>query len=165
METIIGLSFNLPRKNQNELVIGVLLTVNDINERKQLDRKLAQSELRFRTIFEQAPMGIALVNSYSGKPIQFNQKFSYILGYEYDEIFSKENLNLIHTDDTENFKKNMELLNSGKLKLLSMELRFLRKDKSIIWTNLTCLPLWTEEDKVRLNLRILIDITDRKITK
>ena len=151
-----------PVKNQNELVIGVLLTVNDINERKQLDRKLAQSELRFRTIFEQAPMGIALVNSYSGKPIQFNQKFSYILGYEYDEIFSKENLNLIHTDDTENFKKNMELLNSGKLKLLSMELRFLRKDKSIIWTNLTCLPLWTEEDKVRLNLRILIDITDRK---
>ena len=43
-----------------------------------------------------------------------------------------------------------------------MEMRYFKPDGNLIWTYLTCVPLWTEKDTVRLNLRILVDITHRK---
>ncbi|MBK6605068.1 MAG: PAS domain S-box protein [Leptospiraceae bacterium] len=151
-----------PVKNEKDLIIGVLFTVNDINDRKQLHRELAQSELRFRTIFDQAPMGIALANSYSGIPVQVNQKFCEILGSDSDELTNIEFLNFIFPGDKEFYEENMNRLNSGKIKLFAIELRFIKKDGSLIWTHVTCVPLWNKDDKIRLNIRILIDITHRK---
>ena len=151
-----------PVLNESDLIIGVLFTTADINERKKIDKKLAESEIQFRTIFEQAPMGIALVDSITGAPIQVNEKFSKILGSTLEEVTSDTYLKMIYSEDLEFFLENMRRLNTGKIKLFSMEMRYFKPDGNLIWTYLTCVPLWTEKDTVRLNLRILVDITHRK---
>lgn len=151
-----------PVFNDSNSIVGVLFTTKDINERKILDRKLFLSQLRFRTIFEQAPMGIALTNSITGIPIQVNHKFLEILEYSETEITSELYFNIIHPGDLDFFKENMKRLNEGIIKQFSMEIRFRKKNEEIIWTHLTCVPLWTEGESEKLNIRILIDITHRK---
>lgn len=151
-----------PVKNQEEKVIGVLFTTKDINEKKQMDEKLTQSELRFRTIFEQAPLGIALINSTTSEIIQANYKFAQILGLQQDELKSNSYLKLTHPEDLSQYKENLEKLNNGKIKIFSMEIRYMKPNGNTIWSHLTCVLLWTEKDSIKMNLRILVDITHRK---
>jgi PAS domain S-box-containing protein len=60
---------------------------------------------------------------------------------------------------------NMKRLLAGEIDSFSMEKRYIRKDQTIMWGNLTCVPLWTEEKNVRYHLAMVEDITDRKRTE
>jgi PAS domain S-box-containing protein len=58
----------------------------NIDHRKKMEKALRNSEARFRGIFEQAAVGITLLNL-EGNFLKFNQKLPEILGYRSDEIF------------------------------------------------------------------------------
>ena len=59
--------------------------MNDKNY-KQAEDNLVKNEKRFRTIFEQAPLGIALINSITGHIYEVNQKFADITGMTMAEL-------------------------------------------------------------------------------
>src|SRR5438105_4543824 len=58
--------------------------VDDITERKRAEEALGRSERQFRALFEEAAVGIALVDS-AGRPFESNRKLEQMLGYSAHE--------------------------------------------------------------------------------
>ena len=70
----------------------------DITAQKEAQSALAASELRFRTAFENAPIGMALMDA-SGQTVQVNAAISSLLGYSEEELLATTFRELTHPDD------------------------------------------------------------------
>ena len=75
--------------NKEGKPIAVIKSGQDITQRKQAEVTLRENEERFRSIFNQAGVGIVQV-SLAGKLILFNQKFADILAYEPQKLRQKK---------------------------------------------------------------------------
>ena len=73
---------------KNDLRI-ILLTIEDITERKRLEDLLAESEARYRRVFETASDGIVLLEKGKGTIIQTNPATEKMLGYSEEECVGK----------------------------------------------------------------------------
>ncbi|HEY4617592.1 MAG TPA: PAS domain S-box protein, partial [Flavobacterium sp.] len=104
--------------------------------------KLFDSEIKFKTIFDQASVGIARVDSYTGNFMEVNKKHRDLLGYTLSEI-TKLNFQFItHPEDLEEDLSNLEKLRQGEIREYSMEKRYITKLGDLIWVNLTVSPMW-----------------------
>ncbi len=114
-------------------ILGVML---DITERKQVEAELESSELRFRSIFENAPLGIALINP-DYKLLLVNNTFEIITGYlrhELTEISLKE---LIHPEDFATCRYLYDELFKGNRKSFTLETRYISKAGRQLWVSVT----------------------------
>ena len=115
--------------------------------RHQAEKTLKQSEERFRKLFEQAAVGVALIETKTGRYLDINQRYCDFLGYTKEEM-----LNLSFQDVTdpdyaqENIKNNLLLL-EGKLKEFTIEKRFIQKNGNKVWGELTASALWKEGEE------------------
>lgn len=66
--------------------VHVLGIARDITERKKSEKKLLESEKRYRALFEQAADGIILIEMDTGKLIEFNDRAYKNLGYTRNEF-------------------------------------------------------------------------------
>ena len=109
---------------------------NDITDRKQAEEALAESEEQFRATFEQAAIGIAHVGL-EGQWLRVNRKLCQITGYSFAELSELTFQQITHPDDLED---NLQLLNqllSGETETYSLEKRYIHKDGSTVWIELT----------------------------
>jgi PAS domain S-box-containing protein len=137
----------------------------EISERKLAEEALLNSEKRFRAIFERAPLGISITNTDTGLYERFNQKFCEIIGYSAEEILCLSFNNLTHPDDLQADLENMKRMVAGEISGFNMEKRYIRKDGSLVWVNLTCVPFWFEGEVAKYSLAMIEDITDLKQTQ
>lgn len=133
----------------------------DITKQKQTQDDLKQSEARFRGIFEQAPVGIALLEP-CGDFIRVNQKLCQFLGYTESELLTYNFQYLIYPEDLKiSFDYTHRVL-VGELESYSLEKRYLHKNGQIKWGNLTC-TLVRDQDNIPLYfISIIEDIQERK---
>jgi PAS domain S-box-containing protein len=75
-------------------------TAHDISEQKEAEKALKESEERFRTAFEDAPVGVALVGL-DGRRFRVNRALCEMLGYSEEELLGKLYLEDIHPEDRE----------------------------------------------------------------
>jgi PAS domain S-box-containing protein len=130
-------------------------------EHKQAEQVLRESEERFRAIFEQVTMGIALV-TLDGKFIQANKHFCDIVQYSHDELMLFAFQDITHPDD---LKQNMlyrEEALSGKIGAYTMEKRYIRQDHSIVWVNLSASLIRSINGKPQYFVAAVANITKRK---
>lgn len=73
-------------KDQDGNVIGSMGVSRDISAIKNAETELRLSEEKYRAIYSQAYIGIALVDKDNGKFIEVNQRLCDILGYEIDDL-------------------------------------------------------------------------------
>ena len=151
------------RNNQGSLII--LVMCEDITARKQAIEALRESENRLRALHDQAPLGIAIIDSLSGRFEQVNQKYCEIAGYSKEDMLAQTFQNITHPEDLQEDLDNMAELLSGRIDSFRMEKRYFRKDGSIVWVNLTCVPLWLGAADRRLHIAMVEDITERKRTE
>jgi PAS domain S-box-containing protein len=121
-----------------------------------------QSEQLFRAIFEQAAVGIALIETPTGRFLRVNQRYCQIVGLSYDEMTAMTFMAITHPDDLQTDLCNMEELKAGRTHDFSMEKRYFRSDGSIVWVNLTVAPLWGAGEQPSFHIAVVQDITDRK---
>ena len=74
-------------------------TVQDVTERKQSERALKESEMCFRAVYERSPIGIALVDSRTGRLLQVNPKYCEIAGRGEEELVGIDVRTITHPDD------------------------------------------------------------------
>jgi PAS domain S-box-containing protein len=108
-------------------------------ERRALEeraaRALQESESRFRSIFEQAAIGIA-DSSLDARFIRVNQRFCKIMGYSREELLGLTFREITHPDDLARDEKLVAQLLSGELSSFAVEKRYRRKDGGVVWANL-----------------------------
>jgi PAS domain-containing protein len=72
----------------------------DISERKSTEAALRESEERFRQVFEQSPLGMAIADL-AGCFREVNPALSHMLGYAAEDLTGLSYLDLVHPDDRE----------------------------------------------------------------
>jgi PAS domain S-box-containing protein len=94
-----------------------------------------QSEAINQATFDQAAVGIAHVGL-DGRWLRVNDRMCAIVGYPREELLQLTFQDLTHPDDLEPDLHRVRQLLSGELHTYSMEKRYLRKDRSVVWGNL-----------------------------
>ncbi|MFA4867713.1 MAG: PAS domain S-box protein [Pedobacter sp.] len=123
--------------------------------------ELMESELRFKTIFEKAPIGIAEVDSKTGNFIRVNHKFCSILGYTEEELYQTDFQSITFQDDlTDDFEK-MKKMKSGEIDEFTLLKRYKHKDGHLLWANLTVKSLWNDVGIQTSHIGIVEDVTER----
>jgi PAS domain S-box-containing protein len=123
---------------------------------------LRESESLFRNTFEQAAVGISHV-SLDGQFIRLNQRFCDIAGYPEDELITLSFSDITHPDDLTADLANVQMLLTGDLSTYTMEKRYLRKDGSQVWINLTGSLVRDDATGVpQYFIAVIQDISDRK---
>ncbi|HEX9051812.1 MAG TPA: PAS domain S-box protein [Anaeromyxobacter sp.] len=97
---------------------------------------LRASEDRFRSIFENAPVGVADVGL-DGRWLRVNPRYRDILGYSEEELRGMTADALTHPDDVAPDRERSRRLRAGELDAYGIEKRYVRKDGTVAWVNLT----------------------------
>ncbi len=122
---------------------------------------MQQSEARLKAIFDNAVVGIGVVDT-KGHYIQVNERWSDMLGYQVDEIYEVSHLNVTHPDDMAASRDHLEALARRDIDAYRLEKRFVRKDGTVFWGDLSVSPIVDQAGKVEAIVGMIIDITERK---
>ncbi|HEY49167.1 MAG TPA: PAS domain S-box protein [Dehalococcoidia bacterium] len=111
---------------------ATLNLLNDITERREAEELLKYSEERFRTLFENAAEGVAIINA-NGGVVHGSHAAERVIGYEAGELVGASVFDFIHPDDIQNVGNALKTLLENPEKYLTMEVRFRQKDGSWRW--------------------------------
>ena len=140
---------------------GLQRSIRHAVERQQAQADLRESEERFRVMFERAAVGLAYVDV-NGRFNHVNPRLCDMLGYSPQEMLRMSFADTIHADDLERDRASVSQLLAGELQAATLETRSVRKDGSIIWTNLAITLVRTETGEPHHFLVLVQNITDRK---
>jgi len=122
---------------------------------------LSRSELRFRTIFNQAAIGIAQVDSNTGMIQDTNRWFQELLGYTNEELRLMDYRMVSHPDDLTENTALMQQLRKNEIREYNLKKRLKRKDGKTIWIRLNVSPLWEVGEKATSHIALVEDISAR----
>lgn len=140
------------------------LAMRDISGRKLSEENLRESEERFRRVFEEGPIGLALV----GRDYRFfkvNSAFCQMVGYSEDELKTRTFADITYPGDLQSDIELAEQLFEGKIPFYRFEKRYVRKNGDIVWINLTGSIIRDAAGKVLYALAMVEDITQRKLSE
>lgn len=150
-----------PEVAANGSVESVLAICRDITQPKQTEEALRESEERFRTVFEFAPIGIALTNR-QGNLFVCNRAFQEIIGYTAEEFQNQPFIKFTaQRDRTEDCILFEDIL-AGKRTHVSRERRFERKDGRLVWGNVSVSAVCDAKGAFQYAIIMIQDITAQK---
>ncbi len=135
--------------------------VQDITAHRQAEEALRESEERFRSIYEQGQLGVAVVDS-DYRLLNVNPKFCELLGYTEEELTALRFTDITHAEDLDTDVELAKQLFQGEIPSYQIEKRYLRKDGQTITVNLTASVLRGKEGEPVFGLGMIEDITARK---
>ncbi|BCR03130.1 hypothetical protein DESUT3_01990 [Desulfuromonas versatilis] len=133
----------------------------NIAERRRAEHALKESEQRFRSVFEFAPAGMAIVSN-QGRVLQVNPAFCRLSGYSEAECLEKHVLEVTHPDDREGSRRLYEELRSGKLNHFDCEKRYLCKDGTVLWGRATVAGVYREDGDLAYCVAMVMNIDEHK---
>ena len=143
-----------------------LATVNEelrkeITARKRAEEELRKSERQFHALFDEAAVGMALVNA-AGHLFESNRTLQQMLGYSGEELRDLPFMQLTHPDDVELDWRLFTELISGQRDDYHIEKRYYGKDGRLVWGNLTVSLVRDERGEPLFGIGVVEDITERK---
>jgi len=141
---------------------AVVTSFADITHRKIAEEALREGESRFQALFDQSLVGAALVETATGRWTRVNQRFCDLLGYTAEELLDMTYQAVTHPEDLAKSLDAVRRMVSGEVKHQSIEKRYVRKDGSVVWGNLTMLPLWKVGRASDYHLSLIEDSTARR---
>jgi PAS domain S-box-containing protein len=142
-----------------QYIVGL---TEDITERKRTQEALQEREQLFRSIFENAPVGISLYNVPKAQYFT-NRAMHQMLGYTHEDLDSIEKWDLIvHPDERASGAKRYAELFEGKHDYDEWEQRFIRRDGRLVIADGSFSVVRDAAGKPLYLLNMTKEITDRK---
>lgn len=136
-------------------------THQDINERKKKEEELRISEEAFRGNFENAAIGMALLDD-AGKWLKINKKLSEIVGYSEEELLKLTFHDITHPEDLDKDLSLMQELVQEKRSHFQLEKRYHHKLGHIVHILLAVSMVKNKEGEVLYFISQIIDISTLK---
>ncbi|MBF4483079.1 MAG: PAS domain S-box protein [Dehalococcoides mccartyi] len=143
---------------KRNLVFG---TIQDITKRKQAEELLRESEARFRSTFDQSPIGAAIYDL-GFKYRQVNDKFCKMLDYSDDELTNLSVRDITHPDDWPKDLIHLNQLKNREISRYETDKRYIHKSGSIFWVHLSVAGIRDAGGNLLYYLAMIVDITARK---
>ncbi|MDP1785938.1 response regulator [Nitrosomonas sp.] len=131
-------------------------------ERKRIEESNRKAQQQFQTIFEKAPLGIALINLSTGKYYDVNPKYASIAGRCVDELLGTNQSDILHPDDVSSYRSDIERFINDQSHDCRLAKRVLRPDMSIIWIEISIVPFEIMGNGEVCHLCMIEDITESK---
>lgn len=132
-----------------------------LQQHKKSQEKIKENETFYRNIFELSGVGIVEI-SLDGKFLMANNKFCDIIGYSEHELKKKSFKDIIYIEDLFEYINEVKEVLCGKVNGYNLEKRFMCKDGSIIWCNITASIVKEIEANAGYFVCIINDITENK---
>ena len=116
-----------------ETVLGIN---RDITDRKLTQASLSESEERFRSSFDAAPIGMIMIGL-DHTLLKVNQSFCRMLGYADAELTGLPLLQITHPADRAATAARLDELSGNEAPLHTTEKRYLAKDGRVVWARVT----------------------------
>jgi diguanylate cyclase (GGDEF)-like protein/PAS domain S-box-containing protein len=133
----------------------------ELQKRQRTEAALKEQESFFRSLYEQATLGIAFCQV-DGTILQANAKYCAITGYSEAELQTMSLKHLTHPDDQPSHQTTFHQVARGQRSDFSTELRYLLRDGTMVWVNMTVSVICDERGQCTVLAVIIQDISDRK---
>nr|WP_215618334.1 PAS domain S-box protein [Leptothoe kymatousa] len=161
----------VPEFDHANQVVGYVGCLTDITERKQTELRLkaaqdetARKEALFRNTFEQAAVGIVHISP-TGQIMRVNQRYCDIVGHPKTDLLNLEFQVITHPDDVDANSAYCQQALAGQIRTYRMEKRYLRKDGTVTWANLTGALVRQPNGDPDYFIGVIEDINARKKTE
>ena len=124
-------------------------------------KALLRSEERWRTVFQNAPVGIGTLNL-DGRFIAANPAFQRMLGYGEDELRSLTGVDITHEDDRAATRRLIDEMMAGGRQSYQMDKRYRRKDGQVIWVLVNTSIIPASGSTPAFFAGVVVDMTERK---
>jgi len=135
--------------------------IHDISMRTESERALREAEERFRTAFDDAAIGMAIVSP-DGRWLRVNQALSEITGYSTARLVRMGFADITHPEDLETDLKALDELARGERRRFLAEKRYRHADGHTVWIALSVSTVRGEHGELLYLISQMQDITERK---
>jgi len=150
--------------DSNDLKKGVIFTALDITGHTQAKEALARSEAKYKALFQNSALAIGIRKT-DGTYIEFNEAYSKMLGYSFEELKLLSQKDITHPEDISITRNYMSLISEGKGEIKKYEKRYIHKNGNIIWGEVCIQPLYKKDGQIEAVIGTVVDITKRKIAE
>jgi len=141
-------------------MVGVAIVLHDERERVAAEQRLARSEQRFRSAFDNAPLGLALVDR-DNRYVRVNRAMCRLLGAPADELVGTRQDAFGDSGDNAIEREYQQDLLAGRSDAVQYERRYRPRDGHTVWAlvSATLLPANHEPQHFLIQVN---DVTERK---
>ncbi|MCZ4353547.1 PAS domain S-box protein [Roseovarius aestuarii] len=142
-------------------VVQATGAMSDITERKKIELAYHRIAKQFRSSFENATIGKAVVGL-EGEFLQVNTALCEILGYTEEELFKTNFQTLTHPDDLVKDLEQFKRLKAGETSSYQTEKRYLRSNGAVMWGLVSVGMVVDSNGKPDHFISQIVDVTEQR---
>jgi PAS domain S-box-containing protein len=142
-------------------VKGFVISAHDITMRVHAEEELRDSEQRFRSVFTQGPLGIALVDL-GLKITDVNGALCGFLDRKREEMLGSTLESFMHPEDLAREEELVRQMTHGKIPSYHSETRFVTEGGDLVFGKVTASMVRNDHGVPTYGLRVIEDVTKRK---
>ena len=149
----------VPLRDPEGQIAGLLGVTQDVTERRRANQALRDSERRYHTLSNVAPVGI-FQTGLSGSTTYVNPHFSEVTGLAAEGAVEQGWLAAVHPEDVARVRQEW-CLASARQQVYAGELRFLRSDRTVRWALAFAAPERDRDGSFNGYIGTITDISGR----
>jgi diguanylate cyclase (GGDEF)-like protein/PAS domain S-box-containing protein len=149
-----------PICDEGDHLTGVAIVLHDMRERVAAELRLAHSEHRFRGVFDNAPLGLALVDC-DNRFVRVNRALCRLLGTDAEQLIGADQAEFGEPNDNAIEKEYQQDLLAGRSDAVQYERRYRSRDGHMLWALVSATLMPANDEPQRFLIQVN-DLTERK---